>query len=29
MRRTCVICGREFTCSPSDKIVTCSPAALF
>lgn len=26
MRRTCVICGREFTCSPSDKIVTCSPA---
>ncbi len=26
MQRKCVICGREFQCSPSAKIVTCSPA---
>lgn len=26
MQRICVICGRAFTCSPSDKTVTCSPA---
>ena len=24
MIRTCVVCGKEFKCSPSDKIVTCS-----
>lgn len=24
MIRNCVICGKEFKCSPSDKIVTCS-----
>lgn len=26
MVKKCVICGKEFKCSPSDKIVTCSPA---
>lgn len=26
MIKKCVICGGEFTCSPSDKKVTCSPA---
>lgn len=25
MVKQCVICGKEFKCSPSDKIVTCSP----
>lgn len=25
MIKTCLICGSQFTCSPSDKIVTCSP----
>lgn len=25
MIKKCVICGAEFKCSPSDKIVTCSP----
>ena len=24
--KKCVICGKEFPCSPSDKTVTCSPA---
>lgn len=24
MMRKCVICGKEFSCSPSDKTVTCS-----
>lgn len=24
MMRKCVVCGREFKCSPSDKTVTCS-----
>lgn len=23
--KKCVVCGREFFCSPSDKITTCSP----
>lgn len=25
MIKKCIICGSEFKCSPSDKIVTCSP----